>query len=110
MRSFLDIVDQARDALQRSEHISLRALKRQYSLDDESLADLVEELVEVHQVADRDGNVLVWRRASPVAPTESPATPTAKSVSTEPTMAPQGAVPRTWAALRRVSRSPLWSP
>ena len=57
--SFLDLVARARAVLQQNGRVSLRALAREYALG-ESLDELVEELVEVQQVARRDGNVLVW--------------------------------------------------
>jgi TOMM system kinase/cyclase fusion protein len=40
--------------------MSLRALKREFELDDETLEDLVRELVDVQQVASRDESILSW--------------------------------------------------
>jgi class 3 adenylate cyclase/tetratricopeptide (TPR) repeat protein len=57
--SFLETVERARAALQRNGRLSLRALALEYELG-ERLDALVEELVDVQQVARRDGNVLVW--------------------------------------------------
>src|SRR5262245_54634526 len=57
--SFMETVEQARALLQRNGRVSLRALAREYGLG-ENVDELVEELVEVQQVARREGNVLVW--------------------------------------------------
>lgn len=58
---FSEIVEQASDFLQRKKRLTYRALKREFDLDDEALADLKDELVKAAQVArDEDGEVLVW--------------------------------------------------
>src|SRR5262245_25841796 len=57
--SFMDTVERARALLQRNGRISVRALAVEYGLGD-TVDVLVEELVEVQQVARRDGAVLVW--------------------------------------------------
>jgi class 3 adenylate cyclase/tetratricopeptide (TPR) repeat protein len=72
-------MDQVMTWLQQDQRISYRALKRQFSLDDDYLDDLKVELIEVKQVAvDQDGKVLVWTGkavlASPAA-TEAAVTP-----------------------------------
>jgi class 3 adenylate cyclase len=76
--SFLETVEHARDLLQRNQRVSLRALRREFELDDETLDELCEELVDVQRVATREGNVLVWAGAAPAAP-EPPATAEAPS-------------------------------
>jgi class 3 adenylate cyclase len=76
--SFLETVERARDLLQRNQRVSLRALRREFELDDETLDELCEELVDVQRVASREGDVLVWAAAAPDAP-EPPATPEAPS-------------------------------
>ena len=48
---FSRIVDQATALLQRKERVSYRALKREFDLDDETLEDLKEELIEARRVA-----------------------------------------------------------
>ena len=54
------------EILQREGRTSYRALKRQFALDDEYLADLKVELIEVKQLAmDQDGTMLVWTGAAP---------------------------------------------
>ena len=77
--SFKEVMDQVMTWLQQDQRISYRALKRQFSLDDDYLDDLKVELIEVKQVAvDQDGKVLVWTGkavlASP-AVTEAAVTP-----------------------------------
>jgi class 3 adenylate cyclase/tetratricopeptide (TPR) repeat protein len=73
--SFLETVEKARAFLERNERVSLRALKREFELDDDALDELIEELVDVQQVAARDGRVLAWAgpaRSEPEAPSEPP--------------------------------------
>ena len=58
---FLEVIKQARAALQSEGRITYRTLKRQFALDDETLDDLKFELIEGQEVAvDKDGKVLVW--------------------------------------------------
>src|SRR5215470_16499083 len=68
--TFKEVLDQVIDWLQHDQRISYRALKRQFSLDDDYLDDLKVELIEVKQVAvDQDGKVLVWTgKAGPASP------------------------------------------
>jgi class 3 adenylate cyclase len=66
--SFLDTVGRAKTYLREQGRISLRALKREFELDDEALEALVDELVDVQQVAAREGKVLSWIGAAPVEP------------------------------------------
>jgi predicted ATPase/class 3 adenylate cyclase len=73
-----EVFDQVVNLLQSRGRASYRALQRQFGLDDDYLADLKVELIEVQQVAvDQDGKMLVWigKVASP--PTE-PQTPEAE--------------------------------
>ena len=72
--SFIGAVRRARDLLREEGRISLRALRREFDLDDEALDELVEELVDVQQVAAREGNVLAWAGAS-AAPSSVPPAP-----------------------------------
>ena len=59
--TFDEILEQAIDMLQRRGRVSYGAFKRQFELDDEYLADLKSELIEVLEVAvDKDGKMLVW--------------------------------------------------
>ena len=58
---FSEIVKQAVALLQDSGRVSHRALKREFDLDDETLEDLKEELIEARRVAvDENGRVLIW--------------------------------------------------
>ena len=58
---FLEVIEQARAALQSKGRITYRTLKRQFALDDEALEDLKFELIEGEEVAaDKDGKMLVW--------------------------------------------------
>jgi len=58
--SFLDTVRQAKSYLEEQGRVSLSALKLEFDLDDARLQSLIEELVDVQQVAAREGKVLVW--------------------------------------------------
>jgi hypothetical protein len=59
--TFEEIVDQAMAMLERRGRLTYRALKRQFNLDDDYLADLKAELIEAQRVAiDEGGTVLVW--------------------------------------------------
>lgn len=60
---FLDVVRRAEAHLEREPRVSIRALRREFDLDDDAVEALVEELVDVRQVAVRDGSVLVSLRA-----------------------------------------------
>ena len=89
--SFLETVELARAFLERNGRVSLRGLKREFGLDDDALDELVEELVDVQQVAAREGNVLSWiSQASlemPAAETQAPVRPAAVAPA-EPTLSP----------------------
>lgn len=63
--SFLETIDRAQELLEKSKAISLRALRREFSLDEDSLQDLIEELVETRKVASVDGKILSWSGTSP---------------------------------------------
>jgi hypothetical protein len=68
--SFLETVEKARAFLERNGRVSLRALQREFNLDDAALHELVEELVEIQRVAVRDGRALSCGGVPP-APTET---------------------------------------
>ena len=62
---FSAVVEQASALLQRQGRITYRALRREFDLDEEALADLTAELIDAHRVAtDEDGKVLVWTGTS----------------------------------------------
>src|SRR5215510_3139156 len=59
--TFEEILDHAIAMLQRRGRVTYRALKRQFSLDDDYLEDLKTELIQGQRLAvDEDGAVLVW--------------------------------------------------
>jgi len=58
--NLLETIQSARDHLQKNGRLSLRVLRRQFELDDETLEEVIEELVDVQGVARRENNVLVW--------------------------------------------------
>jgi hypothetical protein len=74
---FSEVVEQASELLQRRGRLTYRALKREFALEDEALADLKEELIKAARVArDEDGDVLVWagggEKAVPPTSTAAP--------------------------------------
>jgi class 3 adenylate cyclase/tetratricopeptide (TPR) repeat protein len=58
--SFLKTVENVRAFLERNTRVSIRALQREFDLDEDARDELVEELVDVQRVARREGQVLVW--------------------------------------------------
>ena len=58
--SFLDTIQRAKTYLEEQGRVSLSALKLEFDLDDARLESLIEELVEVQQIAAREGQVLAW--------------------------------------------------
>ena len=58
--TFDDILERALEMLRRRGRVSYRALQVQFQLDDDLLALLRDEIVEVHQLArDQEGTMLV---------------------------------------------------
>ena len=70
--SFLETVERARAFLERNGRVSLRALQREFNLDDDALGELIEELVEIQRVAVRDGSALAWAGGVAPPPTGTP--------------------------------------
>src|SRR5229473_1699284 len=61
LMEFYDVLNQALTLLEREKRVSYRALKRQFSIDDEYIEDLKAEIIDAKQLAiDEDGKVLVW--------------------------------------------------
>ena len=59
--SFDEILAQVTELLQRQGRVSYGALKRRYSLDDDYLQDLKDELIDAQRLAaDEDGKILIW--------------------------------------------------
>ena len=93
---FLEIIEQARAALQSKGRITYRTLQRQFALDDEALEDLKFELIEGEEVAaDKDGKMLVWTGAEtpgqPTSPTGE--VPIVESLSPAPSPQPELVTP-----------------
>jgi class 3 adenylate cyclase len=57
--TFLDTIGRVKAYILEHGRVSLRALKREFELDDDAVDDLVEELVSVQAVATRQGDVIV---------------------------------------------------
>ena len=56
-----EVSDQVATLLQKRGRLAYRMLKLQFELDDEQLAALKEELIDIQEVAaDKDGKMLVW--------------------------------------------------
>ncbi len=68
--SLLETIENARAFLERNGRVSLRVLKLEFELNDDQTEALVEELVDVQQVAALEGKVLSW-----IAPAPSEARP-----------------------------------
>ena len=59
--TFDEVLAQVRELLEREGRVSYRALKRRFSLDDDYLEDIKDELIKAKQLArDEAGAVLVW--------------------------------------------------
>jgi class 3 adenylate cyclase/tetratricopeptide (TPR) repeat protein len=71
---FYAVLEQVLDLLQRRNRVSYRALKAQFSLDDDYLEALKDELIDAQRLArDEDGKVLVWMGdAAPTLPVREP--------------------------------------
>ena len=65
---FLETVEQARAFLERNGRVSLTALKLEFGLDDSLSEALVDELVDIQQVAAREGKAIAWVGPSSAAP------------------------------------------
>lgn len=84
---FSEVVGQAIQLLRSRGRVTYRVLKREFELDDESLEDLKEQLIEAEALAvDKDGKMLVWTGESPAAVTgSSPPPPSPSPASYTPT-------------------------
>jgi class 3 adenylate cyclase len=82
MMDFTALRTQVIALLQREQRLSYRALQRQFTLDDEDLEALKDELIYAKRLAvDEDGRVLVWTGEASIAPpTASPMPPPATPV------------------------------
>ena len=74
--TFAEVLAQARELLQSKGRVSYRALKLQFTLDDDYLEGLKDELIEAeHVAADEGGKVLVWTGGATVASSSQPPAP-----------------------------------
>jgi class 3 adenylate cyclase len=64
--SLLEIVREVRRHLEESGRLSYRMLQREFSLNDDTLAEVVVELVDNQRVAVREDNALAWSAAEAV--------------------------------------------
>jgi class 3 adenylate cyclase/tetratricopeptide (TPR) repeat protein len=100
--TFEDLLDQATAMLQRRGRVTYRALKRQFALDEDTLADLTAELLYAHpQVRDDAGQGLLWT-GDP-----GPAPPAASAAVESPQRAPLAYTPPYLAEKILTSRSAL---
>ena len=99
--NLLDVVREVRSHLEQNGRLSLRMLRRQYALDDDTLAEVIEELVDVQRVARCEENALAW--AGSAVPSAAPA-PTAAPL---PVRDPRDYTPKHLAERILQSRSAL---
>jgi len=67
--TFYEMLEQVIALLQRHGRLSYRALKVQFELDEDRLALLKEELIDIQHVArDQDGRMLVWTGGTEIPP------------------------------------------
>src|SRR5919108_5668203 len=88
--TFEEMLDQALAMLQRRRRVAYRTLQVQFSLDDNALEALKDELLYAQQVArDEDGRVLVWTGSAetPPAPALRSTTPASQPPTQETTLA-----------------------
>jgi class 3 adenylate cyclase/predicted ATPase len=87
--SFLETIERARSFLERHRRVSLRALAREFALDEDALEALIEELVDIQHVAARDGKTLAWIEAARLQTRRDATAPVAAPTATpEATRAP----------------------
>ena len=70
--SYLETVRRAREVLRKEGRISVRGLRRELELDEAAVEEVVEELVDIQQVAAREGKAVSW--IGPTVPGDSPET------------------------------------
>src|SRR5712691_6649905 len=84
--TFDEVLSQVQDLLQREKRVSYRGLKRRFTLDDEYLEDLKEELIGAKRLAiDEDGRFLVWAGGTTILSDQLPgASPSPSTPSPQP--------------------------
>ena len=104
---FYEALDQVIELLQREGRVSYRVLKRQFSLDDDFIEDLKEELIYSKRLAvDEDSRVLVWTAQAEAAPEFVP-TPSGSAPTPEQEREPASYTPQHLAEKILTSRSAL---
>jgi hypothetical protein len=104
--NLLDIVREVRRHLEENGRLSLRMLRRQFALDDGASEEVIEELVDVQRVAQREENTLTWSGNAATGP-EAPKWPRLRPHA-NPSPTPRNISPRKSSppgALSRVSAS-----
>ncbi len=87
--TFYDVLEQVIALLQRHGQVTYRALKRQFEVDDDYLADLKEELIKARRLAvDQDGELLVWDGGPAHTPSLAPLPGGPAASSLSPVVAP----------------------
>jgi len=83
--TFDEVLTQVRELLEREGRVSYRALKRRFSLDDDYLEDIKDELIDAKRIAvDEDGKVLVWvGSSSPESRVQSPESKQVRSLKSK---------------------------
>jgi class 3 adenylate cyclase/predicted ATPase len=85
MMDFYAVLAQVIEILQREGRTSYRALKRQFALDDDSIEDLKEELIEARRLAvDENGRTLVWTGGAPAPQPVPPAVASSHPIAYTP--------------------------
>lgn len=88
--SFLESLRRAKEFLAEQRRASVRALGRELGLNGEELDELVEELVDIQRVVERDGKAVVWLDSSASAVGASPPA----AATTAPERSPRDYTPR----------------
>src|SRR5215468_3947465 len=104
--SLYDVLDQIIALLRQRKRLTYRLVKREFALDDETLADLKDELIYAQKLAvEEDERVLVWigdTAGIPEIPSPPAQTPQQSAIqATQPTTAPPPADHHTPEAERR---------
>jgi class 3 adenylate cyclase len=73
--NLLEIAREVRRHLEASGRLSYRMLRREFSLDDDTLAEVVEELVDNQRVAVREDQALAWSAAAAPSPARAEGAP-----------------------------------
>jgi hypothetical protein len=73
--SVLEIIRLVRRHLEENGRLSYRMLRREFDLDDDTLAEVVEELVDVQKIAIREDKALAWSGGATPKSTEAESPP-----------------------------------